>query len=65
MDKKSQLQTTVKKLRKDSRLRAEGMLYFSLAVNLAYAVLQGINGVVARLIWAGTLTIYYLTLSTI
>ncbi len=41
------------------------MLYFSLAVNLAYAVLQGINGVVARLIWAGTLTIYYLTLSTI
>lgn len=32
MDKKSQIRTTVKKLQKDSRLRAEVLLYFTLAV---------------------------------
>lgn len=65
MDKKSQIRTTVKKLQKDSRLRAEVLLYFSLAVNLAYAFFQGINGVIARSIWAGTLAFYYLTLGAI
>lgn len=64
-DKKSQIRTTVKKLQKDSRLRAEVLLYFSFVVNLAYAVLQGVNGVAARSIWAGTLAFYYLILSTI
>ena len=65
MDKKSQIHRAVKKLQKDNRLRAEVMLYFSLAVNLAYAVLQGVTGVAARSIWAGTLAFYYLILSTI
>ena len=55
----------VKELRKDSRLRAEVLLYFSFAVNLAYALLQGVNGVIARSIWAGTLAFYYLTLGVI
>ena len=48
MDQKSQIHRAVKKLQKDNRLRAEVMLYFSLAVNLAYAVLQGVTGVAAR-----------------
>lgn len=65
MDKKSQIWTKVKKLQKDSRLRAEVLLYFSLAVNLAYAVLQAVNGAVSRSVWAGTISFYYLTLSTI
>ena len=65
IDKTSQIGAAVKKLRKDSRLRAEVLLYFSLAVNLAYAVWQGAIGVAASSIWAGTLAFYYLTLSMI
>lgn len=65
MDKKAQVRATVKKLRNDNRFRTEVLLYFSLAVNLAYAVLQGLNGIIARSIWAGTLAFYYLMLSAI
>lgn len=65
MDKSGRLREAVVNFRKDSRLRAEVLLYFSLAVNLAYAVLQGVNGVIARSVWAGTLAFYYLTLSAI
>ncbi len=65
MDKRSQLWTAVKTLQKDSRLRATVLLYFSLAVNLIYAVLQALIGVIARSLWAGTLALYYLTLSAI
>ncbi len=38
-------------------------MYLSLALNLAYAVLQGVSGVVNRSVWAGTLAFYYLVLS--
>lgn len=64
-DKTVKIRNTFKKLRDDNRLRAEASLYVSLAVNLTYAVLQGVNGVTARSIWAGTLAFYYLTLSVI
>ena len=65
MNKIGRLRASVEKFRKDGRLRAEVLLYFSLAVNLAYAVLQGVNGLLARSIWAGTLAFYYLTLGAI
>lgn len=64
-NKNSKLRGTVKRLREDRRLRAEVLLYFSLAVNLTFAVLQGINGILYRSVWAGTLAFYYLVLGAI
>lgn len=52
----------LRELKNDRDQRARALLYFTLAVNLAYALLQAINGVAARSIWAGTLAFYYLTL---
>lgn len=63
--KKSNIRAAVKDIRKDDRLRAEVLLYFSFAINLAYAVLQGVTGVADRSLWAGTLAFYYITLSVI
>ena len=65
MDKRARLRAAAKTLRSDRQKRGEAVLYGSLAVNLAYALLQGINGVAVRSIWAGTLAFYYLTLSAI
>lgn len=65
MNRLTHIYIMMKKIKNDNRLRAEVMMYISLAVNLAYAVLQGINGIAACSIWAGTLAFYYLTLSAI
>ncbi len=57
--------SSILKFKNDKLFRAEVLLYFSLAINLIYALLQGINGIAARSIWSGTLAFYYLTLSVI
>ncbi len=53
----------LRELKNDREQRARALLYFTLAVNLAYALLQTVNGIAARSVWAGTLAFYYLTLS--
>ncbi len=62
---RARLRETARQLRSDDRRRAEILLDCSFAVNLAYAVLQAITGILARSIWAGTLAFYYLILSGI
>ena len=63
--KNTQLREKVKALRSDKKRSAIAALYISLGINLGYAVLQAINGIVQRSIWAGTLAFYYLILSVI
>lgn len=63
--KSARLREAVKDLRADKERSAIAALYLSLSINIGYAVLQAINGIVQRSIWAGTLAFYYLILSVI
>ncbi len=65
MDRIERILEIMKGLKNNSRLRAEILMYFSLAVNLSYGILQAASGIISRSIWAGTLAFYYLTLSAI
>lgn len=44
--------------------RADIGLYFSLAINIGYAVFEAISGYVLKSAWMGTLAFYYIVLSS-
>lgn len=51
--------------RTDMAYRAQISLYLSLALNLVYAILKMVSGILYRSIWFGALAAYYLLLCTL
>lgn len=53
----------VEKMRSDALLRAKTALYSSLGINLLYAAVKMVSGLLYRSHWFGALAVYYLLLS--